>query len=665
MLNRLIRSIKTQLQEKPLDQSEYEFPAFLGNTSGDIYTGQSGFVYAMKTNGQVITVLNRKVSNVWMKPVIVGYDPSYPGVPQVLRERNIYGLTSVGSEPSVAEHSHLYGDGNTHFTYDLTFIPFLVLPTSTAFTVQIFGGAYTKPDGTVGLVSNQTLDLTSYFPASGAKWVVIEHDSDGVIGVIEGDVVTYKGLLTVGNIPTSNNRRLCAIKLYLGQANVQRDPTGTNDFVDLRFGSTGLVEHNETVGIEGGGDYLGVLEAYHLSQLEWEALVKGLPADGYHSHDSAAVFYDPANLDNWDCVLDPGEVAEALDQLAERTTDLENDMDVGNLEVSLPAAAAKTTPADGDLFALLDSAAAYILKKVTWANIKATLKTYFDTLYVALTGNQTVAGVKTFSSFPVTPSAAPTTDYQAANKKYVDDQISGATGALSYNATTVTTGNVTASSGNFYDCTVAGMTADRDFNLPTPLAAGEKIALRVLDGDATYELIIKANSTEITRLFIAGEYLSFMSYGTGAGDWKIEVDGRIPVKTKITNTQAQAISNNSTTVVTLDELVYDNANCANTANNRIDVRRTNKYIITGFFRLNNITAATSRFAVWVLDDSSVVHQLLEQSPASGSYPASAPAVTQELVAGDWIKLYTYQSTGASQNSSTDTPTHLEITEVLP
>ena len=41
--------------------------------------------------------------------------------------------------------------------------------------------------------------------------------------------------------------------------------------------------------------------------------------------------------------------------------------------------------------------------------------------YVSLTGNETVAGIKTFSSFPVTPSSAPTTNYQAANKKYVDD----------------------------------------------------------------------------------------------------------------------------------------------------------------------------------------------------------------------------------------------------
>ena len=40
---------------------------------------------------------------------------------------------------------------------------------------------------------------------------------------------------------------------------------------------------------------------------------------------------------------------------------------------------------------------------------------------VALTGNETVAGTKTFSSFPVTPSSAPTSDYEVGNKKYTDD----------------------------------------------------------------------------------------------------------------------------------------------------------------------------------------------------------------------------------------------------
>jgi hypothetical protein len=53
--------------------------------------------------------------------------------------------------------------------------------------------------------------------------------------------------------------------------------------------------------------------------------------------------------------------------------------------------------------------------------------------FVDLSSTETVAGVKTFSSFPVTPSSAPTTDYQVPNKKYVDDQIGGSiVGAMIY-----------------------------------------------------------------------------------------------------------------------------------------------------------------------------------------------------------------------------------------
>jgi hypothetical protein len=52
-------------------------------------------------------------------------------------------------------------------------------------------------------------------------------------------------------------------------------------------------------------------------------------------------------------------------------------------ERSIDAASAKTTPVDADTMGLVDSAASNVLKKVTWANIKATLKTYFDTLYGA------------------------------------------------------------------------------------------------------------------------------------------------------------------------------------------------------------------------------------------------------------------------------------------
>jgi hypothetical protein len=70
---------------------------------------------------------------------------------------------------------------------------------------------------------------------------------------------------------------------------------------------------------------------------------------------------------------------------------------VGSL---INGAAAKTTPADTDMVGLMDSAASNVLKKLSWANLKAAL----NTLYVALTGDQAIAGVKTFSNGIVSSS---------------------------------------------------------------------------------------------------------------------------------------------------------------------------------------------------------------------------------------------------------------------
>lgn len=49
-------------------------------------------------------------------------------------------------------------------------------------------------------------------------------------------------------------------------------------------------------------------------------------------------------------------------------------------------ATAKTIPVDADMLGLMDSASSNILKKLSWLNVKATLKTYFDTLYASSSG---------------------------------------------------------------------------------------------------------------------------------------------------------------------------------------------------------------------------------------------------------------------------------------
>lgn len=52
-----------------------------------------------------------------------------------------------------------------------------------------------------------------------------------------------------------------------------------------------------------------------------------------------------------------------------------------DVAATIHAATGKTTPVDADEMPITDSAASFVLKKVTLTNLKAFLKTYFDTLY--------------------------------------------------------------------------------------------------------------------------------------------------------------------------------------------------------------------------------------------------------------------------------------------
>ena len=63
--------------------------------------------------------------------------------------------------------------------------------------------------------------------------------------------------------------------------------------------------------------------------------------------------------------------------------------DAQNIGTSINGATAKTTPVNADTIPLIDSAASNVLKKVSWSNIKATIKAYFDTLYQTLNARLT------------------------------------------------------------------------------------------------------------------------------------------------------------------------------------------------------------------------------------------------------------------------------------
>lgn len=118
----------------------------------------------------------------------------------------------------------------------------------------------------------------------------------------------------------------------------------------------------------------------------------GTPASVTNSGTSGAAVFDffiPQGADGADGSGDltgpASSVAGNLARFSDTTGKLIEDggTPAENVAAAINGATAKGTPVDADVLGLIDSAAGNVLKKLTWANLKATLKTYFDTLYQA------------------------------------------------------------------------------------------------------------------------------------------------------------------------------------------------------------------------------------------------------------------------------------------
>jgi hypothetical protein len=74
----------------------------------------------------------------------------------------------------------------------------------------------------------------------------------------------------------------------------------------------------------------------------------------------------------------------------------------------ISSATEKTTVADNDLFALVDSAASNVLKKLKWSSIKTVLQTFLDTLYAPITRSliEQVDYVDAWYTHPITSTGS-------------------------------------------------------------------------------------------------------------------------------------------------------------------------------------------------------------------------------------------------------------------
>jgi hypothetical protein len=148
---------------------------------------------------------------------------------------------------------------------------------------------------------------------------------------------------------------------------------------------------------------------------------------------------------------------------------------------SIHAATGKTTPADADELPLSDSAASFGLKKLTFANLKAAVKTYFDALYAALVHSHAIAD---------------TTGLQAAIDAKQATLVSGT------NIKTVNS-NSLVGSGNVVVGDVAGQAASVDSELALFSGTGGKTIKR-----ATTSGVLKAASGVLAAATAGTDYVA-------------------------------------------------------------------------------------------------------------------------------------------------------------
>ena len=157
----------------------------------------------------------------------------------------------------------------------------------------------------------------------------------------------------------------------------------------------------------------------------------------------------------------------------------------------IAASTSKTTPVDADVLPILDSAAANILKKVTWTNIKATLKTYFDTRYAAV-GSFAASGANAdiTSLTGLTSPVSEVRQLQPITAAIASNAITITPSALSleFRNTTLTNGAVSFVEGTPSALVIA---ATDSFGLVTA-AGNQRIAILAINNAGTIELAASA-----------------------------------------------------------------------------------------------------------------------------------------------------------------------------
>jgi hypothetical protein len=242
--------------------------------------------------------------------------------------------------------------------------------------------------------------------------------------------------------------------------------------------------------------------------------------------------------------------------------------------VAIHAATSKTTPVDADEIGITDSAASFGLKKLTWANLKATLKTYFDTLYSTFSGSYTdLTSKPTLGTAAAADTGAFATAAQGTDARtptaHASTHASGGTDAIKLDElaapTDVTTLNATTSAHGLLPKLGGGTTnflrADGSWAAPAGGVSTDDTRLVAFAADAGSNDTYVATLSPAPSVYTTGAHYRFKANTANTGAATINFNG-LGAKTivKAAGGITTALADNDIRSGQWVDVVYDGVN---------------------------------------------------------------------------------------------------------
>ena len=229
--------------------------------------------------------------------------------------------------------------------------------------------------------------------------------------------------------------------------------------------------------------------------------------------------------------------------------------DAANIASSIVGTAAKATPVDADTLPLIDSADASSLKEVLWSQVKATLKTYFDTLY-NLYSHPNHSGDVTSSGDGATTIEAGAVDIAmhsatgtpgAATFYRGDNTWSAVSGSATYASIAEVNAGTEAAKGNTPDALAGSIFGTKNVVIK---CIADDTALTTGDGKTHFTIPIELNGMNLVSV---GAHV-YTASSSGLPNFQVHnaSDGPDMLSTAITIDASENDSKDATTAAVID-----------------------------------------------------------------------------------------------------------------